>query len=150
MKKVIAQIMAVANRLDDKQEFELADKLTKIAQQMTKAPFVKPPYTKEDWLYDNAFQDGEPTNGGSADMSNAPEEIQREFELDMAEKGIHHDYWPDTWNDWCAEKAEHTQNEHHQKEMAQHMQSYVPKQYRPSNEELDQTDRDLTNYMGEK
>jgi hypothetical protein len=144
MKQIIAQIMGVANRLDDKQEFQLADALTKIAQYMAK------PYTKEEWLYDNAFQDGEMTNGSGLDMASAPDDIIREFELDMAEKGIHHDDWPDTWNDWCEEKAEHTQNEWHQQEMAKHMQSYVPKQYRPSPEEMEQTDRDLTNFMGEK
>lgn len=143
MKQIIAQILGVANRLDDKQEFQLADALTKIAQHMKT-------YNKEEWLYDNAFQDGETINGNGSSLSDAPEEIQKEFMQDMAEHGIHHDDWPDTWNDWCAEKAEQTQNEWHQQEMAKHMQSYVPKQYRPSNEELDQTDRDLTNFMGEK
>ena len=41
-----------------------------------------------------------------SDLLNVPTDISDAFQLDMAEKGIHHDNWCDTFSDWLEANVE--------------------------------------------
>lgn len=49
-----------------------------------------------------------------SDLGNVPDDIAEAFQLDMAEKGIHHDHWCDEfgeWVRWHVERDFKTENE---------------------------------------